>query len=228
MTYQTLYHKLHPTVIYNRMEVSQWMPSYTGFSLLPFIPILGKQRAWPLFLRLVGLCPMMGWTNTLGKASETKIEKEIVKETVLVYRRVPEGNYRTAYNITAPNNFMHSLIERVFGDAGRIGVIVELRECGPANRSSLSPGIKIQIDISGTKQRVKIYEENIQHWVNFMNKNKSDNSSYRKLPRLGKPWFGINIPKSLYSIKLFRHLVDNWRPYSLLIVGCYFFLWRHK
>lgn len=100
----------------------------------------------------------------LGGSSESR-ERVVIQDRV-VYRN-PNFTHDMHTKFTIPQRWMHTFLERMFGDAAHYGCMVEMMSCkGQANSST--SGMVLEVTIHGTRDSLKRFDREIDRWMAVM------------------------------------------------------------
>jgi hypothetical protein len=134
-----------------------------------FHPTTGDGEAQAAFYAARRMAASDGLNKLLG-ASATPQVREVVRERV-VYR---EPRYTDSVVVTfkISARWQHSFMERIWQDAEKFGLKIEIRHCRCRNKT-VDSGLDLKIEVFGGPNGIRAWDRNVDSYLAEMNsKNK--------------------------------------------------------
>lgn len=122
------------------------------------------------------------WQPGVEKVVYRDREKVITREKV-VYRDAHHDTYHDV-SLTVRARYLHSMIERMFADAQKLGCEIQITSCTPQEGDLLKHTV-IKFTVKGTRSAVTKHYDCLNSHVKWMNNAQGDHAS--KVNKVPKP-----------------------------------------
>ena len=128
-------------------------------------PSTGEGEAQAALNRARAMVARGDLDQLLGGNNVTVQERVVVRDRV-VYSN-PKYTHVLEQKYTIPQRWMHSFLERLFGDSPRYDCMVEMISC-KGQTSKSDSGMKLEVRIHGSREDIRRFDREIDRWFTVM------------------------------------------------------------